>query len=88
MRLKVRMGVQLCLPQLGHATLCSAMYASISALLMRSGFTLPLECASIRLSARKRALHSLQSIFGSVKEAVCPLASHTREFMRIAASTP
>ena len=88
MRLKVRMGVQSCLPQLGQATLCSAMYASISSLVIVSGLTLPLECASIRLSARKRALQFLQSIFGSEKEVVCPLASQTRAFIRIAASTP
>lgn len=64
------------------------MYASISSLDKTSGLTFPLEWFSMRLSARKRALHSLQSILGSVKDEVCPLASHTREFIRIAASTP
>ena len=87
-RLKVRIGVQSNPPQLGQCTLCSRIYASISSLDITSGLTAPLECASMRLSARWRVLHCLQSILGSEKDVVCPLASHTREFIRIAASTP
>ena len=45
----------------------------------------PLICGS---SARKRFLQLLQSTSGSVKPATCPLASHTRGCMRIAASSP
>ena len=43
--------------------------------------------ASIRLSARKRILHSRQSSIGSEKLETWPLASQTRGFIRMSAST-
>ena len=42
--------------------------------------------SSISLSARKRSLHSLQSIKGSEKPARWPLATQVWGFMRMAAS--
>ncbi len=44
--------------------------------------------ASCSLSARKRPLHVLQSMSGSVNPATWPLASQTRGCMRMAASSP
>jgi len=44
--------------------------------------------SSMSLSARKRSLHSLQSIRGSEKPARWPLATQVWGFMRMAASCP
>ena len=44
--------------------------------------------SSIKLSARKRILHFLQSILGSLNESICPDAFQVVGFIRIAASTP
>jgi hypothetical protein len=42
----------------------------------------------LELVGAEAPLHVLQSTSGSVKPATCPLASHTRGCMRIAASSP
>ena len=44
--------------------------------------------SSISLSARKRSLHSLQSMRGSEKPPKWPLATQVWGFMRMAASRP
>ena len=49
---------------------------------------LRIQRASSSLSARKRPLHVLQSTSGSTKPATWPLASQTRGFIRMDASSP
>ena len=92
-RLNCRMSVKLCLPQLGQGMLWDSMKSFISSWekasmgLPRSTPLSPAQ-SSISLSARKRSLHSLQSIRGSEKPPRCPEATQVWGFMRMAASSP
>ena len=89
-RLNFRMGVKLCLPQLGHTTSsCSAINLSISSKLIASTLTLlPDSQASMSLSARCREPQPLQSTRGSEKLPTCPVVTQVVGFMRMAASRP
>ena len=92
-RLNWRMSVQLNLPQVGQQMLCSSTKAFISAWLIASTLwprskLFSWHQSSMTLSARKRSLHSLQSIRGSEKPPTWPEATHTWGFIRMAASRP
>ena len=80
------MPVKLCLPQWGQGMEWALIYSNISSLVMPSAWASGSK-SSMRLSARKRSLHSLQSSRGSEKLATWPLASQTRGCMRMSAST-
>ena len=92
-RLNWRISVQLCLPQVGQGMLWSSTNCFISAWL-RASTDLPRSKpsawhqSSMTLSARKRSLHSLQSIRGSENPPTWPEATQTWGFMRMAASSP
>ena len=81
-RLNWRMSVQLWPPQEGQGMLCSSTNSFISAWL-RASTDLPRSKplawhqSSMTLSARKRSLHSLQSMRGSEKPPTWPEATHT-----------
>ena len=81
-------GVKLCFLQSGQPMLFSLMYCCICSFVIVSGSTEPFVNSLIKLSALNLALHSLQSISGSEKDAKCPLASQTFGFIKIAQSTP
>ena len=77
----------------GQGMLCSSMKSFISCWVKASmGLgSSTLSCwhqSSMSLSARKRSLHSRQSIRGSEKPARWPLATQVWGFMRMAASRP
>ena len=92
-RLNWRISVKLCLPQEGQGMLCSSMKSFIScwenaSMGLGSSTFSCWHQSSMSLSARKRSLHSRQSIRGSEKPDRWPLATQVWGFMRMAASCP